>query len=116
MTRLIMAFHFSDFNLRACLLHRNDHALARCHVNHPRSFPQVDVLGTMALLAYDRNKPGVSIEINVTYTAAAEVGTKLRAEGTALKIGRRLGFTEIRLTDERTGRLIAVGRHTKAFP
>jgi acyl-coenzyme A thioesterase 13 len=77
---------------------------------------QVDVLGTMALLASNSSKPGVSVELNTSYLAAAEVGSRLRIEGTALRIGKRLGFTEVKLSDERTGRLIAVGRHTKAFP
>jgi acyl-coenzyme A thioesterase 13 len=70
----------------------------------------------MALLASNSSKPGVSVELNTSYLAAAEVGSRLRIEGTALRIGKRLGFTEVKLSDERTGRLIAVGRHTKAFP
>eukprot|EP00035_Acanthoeca_spectabilis_P004060 m.98416 g.98416 ORF g.98416 m.98416 type:complete len:192 (+) comp12427_c0_seq3:117-692(+) len=76
----------------------------------------VDVLGTMALLAQDSSRPGVSVEINVTYMSAAKVGSDITVEGSVLKLGRSLGFTEVRLSDTMTGKLIAVGRHTKAFP
>lgn len=113
---------------------------------------KVDVLGTMALLAQDSSRPGVSVEINVTYMSAAkvsyqcsdhlfselsfltrfherkyykldaslivlaQVGSDIAVEGSVLKLGRSLGFTEVRLSDTMTGKLIAVGRHTKAFP
>jgi hypothetical protein len=36
---------------------------------------KVDVLGTLALLAEDPSKPGVSVEINVSYLSAAKVST-----------------------------------------
>eukprot|EP00037_Helgoeca_nana_P007762 m.70349 g.70349 ORF g.70349 m.70349 type:complete len:196 (-) comp18501_c0_seq3:1409-1996(-) len=76
----------------------------------------VDVLGTLALLAEDPSKPGVSVEINVSYLSAAKVGTHIVAEGTVLRSGRSLGYTEVRLHDTTTKKLVAIGRHTKAFP
>eukprot|EP00037_Helgoeca_nana_P007759 m.70335 g.70335 ORF g.70335 m.70335 type:complete len:96 (-) comp18501_c0_seq1:1409-1696(-) len=77
---------------------------------------KVDVLGTLALLAEDPSKPGVSVEINVSYLSAAKVGTHIVAEGTVLRSGRSLGYTEVRLHDTTTKKLVAIGRHTKAFP
>ena len=72
----------------------------------------VDVLGTMALLADDPLRPGVSVDINVTYIAAANTGDELILEGrcdqiaacchqgddridSVLKTGKRLGFTQV---------------------
>ena len=74
----------------------------------------VDVVGTMALLTLDHTKPGVSIDLNVSFVGAAKVGTTVLVEGRVLKMGRSLGFTQVdlRLQD---GTLVATGRHTKAF-
>jgi acyl-coenzyme A thioesterase 13 len=52
-------------------------------------------MGTLALIAVDHTRPGVSVEIGVTYISAAKEGTVLVATGTALKAGRSLGFTEV---------------------
>ena len=56
---------------------------------------QVDVLGTMALLAADQTRPGVSVDINVSYIGAAKIGAELVATGTVLRAGRSLGYTEV---------------------
>lgn len=75
----------------------------------------VDVLGTMAILSKDPLRPGVSVDLNVSFLSAAKVGETIVAEGHLLKMGRSLAFTQVNLlhTD---GSVVATGRHTKAFP
>ncbi|CAL1147083.1 unnamed protein product [Cladocopium goreaui] len=75
----------------------------------------VDVLGTMALLTKDSQRPGVSVEMSQSFLAPAKGGEVVFATGVVTKYGRALGFTEVRLTDVH-GKLLATGRHTKAFP
>lgn len=59
--------------------------------------------------------------MNQTFCAAAAEGSTIHCVGTVLKHGRSLGFTEVTIrappqADGSPGKLIAVGRHTKAFP
>lgn len=72
----------------------------------------------MALLARDATKPGVSVELNTTFIAAAKKGDVLRIEGRVLKSGRTLGFTTVDIWGvDKTGApaLVATGRHVKAL-
>eukprot|EP00127_Corallochytrium_limacisporum_P005545 Clim_evm62s207 gene=Clim_evmTU62s207 len=74
----------------------------------------VDIVGTIALLTMDYKRPGVSVDINVSYIGTAKEGETIFIEGTALKVGKRLGFSDVKLTKE-DGTVIASGRHTKAI-
>ena len=51
----------------------------------------------------------------VNFLSAAKLGDIVVAEGHLLKLGRSLAFTQVNIlhTD---GRMVATGRHTKAFP
>eukprot|EP00047_Mylnosiga_fluctuans_P006453 m.246978 g.246978 ORF g.246978 m.246978 type:complete len:179 (+) comp15251_c0_seq1:1-537(+) len=73
----------------------------------------VDVVGTMALLTLDATRPGVSVDLNVSFASAAKKGSTLHIEGRVLKTGNTLGFTQVDILAD--GKLIATGRHTKAF-
>jgi acyl-coenzyme A thioesterase 13 len=76
----------------------------------------VDVVGTMALLGRDPRRPGVSVEMNQSFCAAAAQGERLIVEGKVTKYGKRLGFTEVTVRSaERPERVVAIGRHTKFF-
>ena len=75
----------------------------------------VDVVGTMALLALDPLRAGVSVDINVSYVAAAKVGETVHIVGRTLRTGKRLGFTQVDITRSSDGALVATGRHTKAL-
>lgn len=75
----------------------------------------IDIGGTMALLSVDAERGGVSVEINTSFLAAAKLGETVRVEADALKVGRSLGFTEVKLINEGNGKVIATGRHTKAL-
>jgi acyl-coenzyme A thioesterase 13 len=74
----------------------------------------VDIVGTIALLAKDPTRAGVSVEISTSFLSAAKVGEELVAEGRVLKVGRSLGFTQVDIRTKE-GKLIATGRHTKAL-
>jgi acyl-coenzyme A thioesterase 13 len=74
----------------------------------------VDVVGTLALLGKDPTRPGVSVEMNQSFTSAAKVGDQLRITGKVLRSGKTLGFTEVNIySADDSARLIATGRHTK---
>mmetsp|Transcript_41063 Transcript_41063/g.82315 ORF Transcript_41063/g.82315 Transcript_41063/m.82315 type:complete len:96 (+) Transcript_41063:271-558(+) len=74
----------------------------------------VDVVGTLALLGRDPTRPGVSVEMNQSFCAAAKEGEQLLITGKVLRYGKKLGFTEVAIRTD-ADRLIAVGRHTKFF-
>ncbi len=72
-------------------------------------------MGTLALLSKDHTRGGVSVDLSVSFTSAAPVGSSLTIIGKVLKYGRSMGFTEVKVFNEEDT-LIASGRHTKAFP
>jgi len=76
----------------------------------------VDVLGTLALLSVDSQRAGVSLEMSISFVAAAKAGDHLIATGRMLKAGRNVGFTEVDIRRRDDGKLIATGRHTKMLP
>lgn len=75
----------------------------------------VDVVGTLALLGVDPTRAGVSVDLNVTFVRAAKADSTVIVVAKVTKVGRKLGFTEVELTDKETGKVIALGRHTKAL-
>eukprot|EP00045_Choanoeca_perplexa_P005488 m.46442 g.46442 ORF g.46442 m.46442 type:complete len:175 (+) comp13151_c0_seq2:702-1226(+) len=75
----------------------------------------VDIVGTLALLSRDATKPGVTVELSTSYTSSAKAGDSLRVEGKVLKMGRRLGFTQVEIFRSSDDALVATGRHTKAL-
>ena len=74
----------------------------------------VDVVGTLALLGNDPTKPGVSVDLNVNFLRAGMHNEDIFVDGYVLKSGKKLGFTQVDLK-RKDGKLIATGRHTKAF-
>ena len=72
----------------------------------------------MALLSEAPTRPGVSVDLNVSFMRAAKRDSYLTIEGRLLKVGKALAFTEVDLYERREdgsrGKLIASGRHTKA--
>ncbi|XP_027742680.1 acyl-coenzyme A thioesterase 13 isoform X2 [Myiozetetes cayanensis] len=73
----------------------------------------VDVVSTAALLYTERATPGVSVDMNISYTSAAKIGEEILITAQILKQGRSLAFATVDLTNKATGKLIAQGRHTK---
>lgn len=76
----------------------------------------IDVLGSMALLTKDHTRAGVSVDMNMTFCSAARVGETVSLTGSVLRYGKSIGFTNVVITRQRDGAVIATGRHTKAFP
>ena len=58
----------------------------------------------------------MSLDLNISYMNAAKLGEKIVCKGRVLRIGKSVGFTEVELVRESDGKIIAKGRHTKAFP
>ena len=75
----------------------------------------VDVVGTLALLCKDPERPGVTVEMNQSFFAAAKLGRRLTISGEVLGYGRTMGFTQVTISDE-SQKVLALGRHTKVFP
>ena len=72
---------------------------------------------SFTVLSRDPARPGVSVDINVSYLSAVPAGSTLFIEGQCPKLGRRLAFTEVRLYlgASAEGKLVALGRHTKSL-
>ncbi|XP_028412265.1 acyl-coenzyme A thioesterase 13-like [Dendronephthya gigantea] len=72
----------------------------------------IDSMTTMALLSRENGQSGVSIDLHISYLAAAKTGDLVTITAEALKVGRTMAFTtaELRLQD---GTVIARGNHTK---
>ena len=66
----------------------------------------VDVVGTLALLGNDPTRPGVSVDINVNFIRAGMHNEDVYIDGTVLKTGKKLGFTQVDLK-RKDGTLIA---------
>jgi len=75
----------------------------------------VDVVGTLALMSKDASRPGVSVDIGVSYMAAAKEGDVVDVEGKVLRMGQKLGFTQIDFRRRSDGAHLATGTHTKAL-
>ncbi|XP_074128933.1 acyl-coenzyme A thioesterase 13 [Sminthopsis crassicaudata] len=73
----------------------------------------VDVVSTVALMNTERGKPGVSVDMNITYLSPAKIGEEILIAAHILKQGKTLAFASVDLTNKTTGKLVAQGRHTK---
>merc|ERR1712004_954269 len=73
----------------------------------------VDALSTIGLMTTGEGRPGVSVNINVSYISAARVGEDIVIESETLKLGRTLAFLKVDISRKSDGKLIASGSHTK---
>ncbi|XP_072303522.1 acyl-coenzyme A thioesterase 13 [Eucyclogobius newberryi] len=73
----------------------------------------VDVISTMAIMNSERGAPGVSVDMNITYMNAANIGEDVLITAQVLKQGKTQAFATVDLTSKATGKVIAQGRHTK---
>uniref|UniRef100_A0A8R1I4S4 Acyl-coenzyme A thioesterase 13 n=1 Tax=Caenorhabditis japonica TaxID=281687 RepID=A0A8R1I4S4_CAEJA len=78
----------------------------------------IDNFTTIALMLTKEGKPhpGVSVDLHVTYLAAAQIGETVVLDATVTKRGRTIAFTKAELYRKSDNTLIATGVHTKAFP
>ncbi|XP_019626779.1 PREDICTED: acyl-coenzyme A thioesterase 13-like isoform X2 [Branchiostoma belcheri] len=72
----------------------------------------VDGLTTYALLSMEGGKPGVSVDLHVSYLKAAKPGETITIAAEVLKMGRTLAYTTAQIKNEQ-GDVIAQGLHTK---
>nr|CDJ94520.1 Thioesterase superfamily domain containing protein [Haemonchus contortus] len=76
----------------------------------------VDVVTTLACLVTPRGKPGVSVDLHVTYLAAIREGDTVIMDAEVIKAGKTLAFTRADVILKEGNRIAATGLHTKAFP
>lgn len=76
----------------------------------------IDVVSTLAFVAHDMSKPGVSVDLNSTYLATCQIGDEVKVVAKVLKMGKTLGFSSVDISRAKDGVLICTGRHTKSFP
>ncbi|KAJ8300889.1 hypothetical protein KUTeg_022408 [Tegillarca granosa] len=72
----------------------------------------VDAVSTWALLTSEKQTAGVSVDMNISYMKAAKVGEDITIDAKTLKLGNRLAFLTVDITNN-DGQLIAQGKHTK---
>ncbi|CAH1253680.1 ACOT13 [Branchiostoma lanceolatum] len=72
----------------------------------------VDVLTTATLLSMEGGKPGVSVDLHVSYLKAAKPGETITIAADILKMGRTLAYTTAQVKNEK-GDVVAQGLHTK---
>ncbi|XP_057297149.1 acyl-coenzyme A thioesterase 13-like [Hydractinia symbiolongicarpus] len=72
----------------------------------------VDVTTTVMLITLGKNRPGVSIELNVSYMKPARIGEVVTLETECKKLGSSLAFTEAVIKNSK-GDLLATAKHTK---
>lgn len=80
----------------------------------------VDAVTTIALYNTVNKKPGVSVNMNVSYLKAAKLGETILIEGKVTKAGNKLAYLEAKLYVKETDsfqlnkdKLVAIGFHTK---
>ncbi|GLJ24881.1 hypothetical protein SUGI_0475890 [Cryptomeria japonica] len=73
----------------------------------------IDIIGSAAIFTTGAKSSGDSVEINVSYLAAAKLGEEIEIEAKVLRIGKAIAFAAVDLRKKKTGELIAQGRHTK---
>lgn len=56
---------------------------------------------------------GVTLELNISYLEAAKLGDTVHVDAEVVKIGRSTALLSATIRSEASGRLVAVGRHTK---
>ena len=57
--------------------------------------------------------PGVSVDMHLSYLAAARVGEEVLVEARTVKRGRTLAFLECEVRKKETGAVVVRGSHTK---
>ncbi|PAV90956.1 hypothetical protein WR25_12939 isoform A [Diploscapter pachys] len=75
----------------------------------------IDIATTAACLI-KRGQPGVSVDLHVSYLAAAQKGETVVLDSVVTKMGKSLAFTKADLYRKSDGVRVATGLHTKAFP
>jgi acyl-coenzyme A thioesterase 13 len=76
----------------------------------------VDSVSTMAMYTFTESEnlsPGVSIDLNVQYMSAANIGETILIEASALKKGKNLAFLSVDILNKANGRLVCRGSHLK---
>ena len=73
----------------------------------------VDSMTTLALLTMgEESRPGVSVDMNLTYMKPARIGEEITIEARTLRTGKTLAFLECEIRNKHQA-LLVKGSHTK---
>uniref|UniRef100_A0A914EG60 Acyl-coenzyme A thioesterase 13 n=1 Tax=Acrobeloides nanus TaxID=290746 RepID=A0A914EG60_9BILA len=75
----------------------------------------VDIVTARAVAVAHKNVPMASTDLSVSYFLPVRLGEVLVIEGTVLKAGKTMAFTEIEFRRKSDNALIAKGKHNLAF-
>lgn len=73
----------------------------------------IDCMSTYALMTHEKNSPGVSVDMHITYMKPAFPGEVVTVEAKTIRVGRTLAFLAVELTKNDGKDIIAHGQHTK---
>ena len=88
------------------------------HLNRPGTLhggmtaTLIDNLTTVVLATKPPHKPGVSVDISISYLRPAKPGQEIIINAEVVKMGKTLAFTSAELL-HKDGKLIAKGSHIK---
>ena len=74
----------------------------------------IDCVSSYGFVTADDGKPGVSVDMSISYIGAAKLGDTITIESTGLKTKGSIRFADIIITNQ-DGKLIAKASHTKAM-
>lgn len=73
----------------------------------------IDCMSTYALMTHEKNNPGVSVDMHITYMKPAFPGELVTVEAKTIRVGRTLAFLVVELSKNDGKDMIAHGAHTK---
>lgn len=72
----------------------------------------IDSLTTLTILTKPPHRPGVSVDMSISYLRPARIGDEIVINTEVTKLGHSLAFTSAELVHQ-DGKIIAKGSHTK---
>ncbi|KAK2587735.1 hypothetical protein KPH14_003844 [Odynerus spinipes] len=73
----------------------------------------VDCVSTYALMTNEKNSPGVSVDMHISYMKPAFPGEVVTVDAKTIRVGRSMAFLTVELTKNNGKDVIAFGQHTK---
>jgi len=73
----------------------------------------IDSITTWALQTQYPDRPGATVELSVSYLSSVNVGEEIVITGDTLKVGKTMAFLSGEIKNKASGKLVAVGKHTK---
>ncbi|XP_067677915.1 acyl-coenzyme A thioesterase 13-like [Haliotis asinina] len=72
----------------------------------------VDIVSTWAVMTTGEKKPGVSVDLSISFLKAAPTGEPILIDARTLRVGKTLAFLTVDILKKDCGTLLAQGKHT----